>query len=258
MIRKIILTLSLPIFAVTVAFGEKAVPDNDEILKAIIDSSSPYYYPSLMLRYEAGDTTLTLDDYHHLYYGFAWQPEYKPLEPQPERDAVLMAFEGLLSNDRGVTVDEAAQKLIWECTTLFEIDPFSPSNLNYLTFAYGFLGDTINEKINADRMRKVLKTIESSGTGRRESEPWHIIFFPHANDYLGSRGETIQRRTVRSRTVEYVHIQRMGRENIKGHYFNFERMYWKKPENPPERRSQGFEINRMKVGGRKGKYNPTK
>ena len=45
--------------------------DNDAILRETIDTGSPYYYPAIYMRYMSGDTTLTLEDHRHLYYGYA-------------------------------------------------------------------------------------------------------------------------------------------------------------------------------------------
>ncbi|WP_418693831.1 DUF4919 domain-containing protein, partial [Alistipes ihumii] len=64
-------------------------PDNDAILRETIDKGSPYYYPAIYMRYMSGDTTLTLEDYRHLYYGYAWQPGYKPFETPAAKDRIL-------------------------------------------------------------------------------------------------------------------------------------------------------------------------
>ena len=61
------------------ALAAAKVPDEDNIIDRTMDSESPYYYPALMLRYNAGDATLTDEDYHYLYYGYAYQDDYKPL-----------------------------------------------------------------------------------------------------------------------------------------------------------------------------------
>ena len=55
------------------------IPDNDFIFAEINSTASQYYYPNLMMRYEAGDA-LTDNEYHFLYYGYAFQPQYKPLD----------------------------------------------------------------------------------------------------------------------------------------------------------------------------------
>ena len=77
-----ILFLMLLILPAT-GMAQQRVPDNEEILAEIIDGESPHYYPHLMERYMAGDTTLTLDDYYYLYYGFVYDDNYRPLEPDP-------------------------------------------------------------------------------------------------------------------------------------------------------------------------------
>lgn len=41
------------------AWAGAQVPVEDDILARTLDSSSPYYYTTLMMRYRAGDPTLT-------------------------------------------------------------------------------------------------------------------------------------------------------------------------------------------------------
>ena len=44
--------------------------DMETIAAEVGDPSSPYFYPALFARYEKSDTTLTLNVFRHLYYGF--------------------------------------------------------------------------------------------------------------------------------------------------------------------------------------------
>ncbi len=60
-----------------------------------MDAESPFYYTSLMMRYNAGDETLTDEDYHYLYYGYAYQESYKPLDANPDLDKLLLLASGL-------------------------------------------------------------------------------------------------------------------------------------------------------------------
>lgn len=218
------------------AMGQKA-PDNDNILKEIISNSSRYYYPGLMTRYMAGDTTLTVDDYHYLYYGYAYQDSYKPLESIPAADNIMAIFDKTPEPD---SVQACA--IIRSALEVMKADPFSPKNINFLTYAYGILGDTVNERINADRLKKVLATIENSGSGIREDSPRHVLWFSHTNDFLASKGLQPLKRTVVSRTVEYVPLMERV-DNVKGYYFDFGRVYWRKPETTRTRRVQGLEFN---------------
>lgn len=223
----------------SVTMGQK-VPDNDEILGATINNASPYFYPALMTRYMAGDTTLTATDYYYLYYGYAFSDNYKPLESIPAADKVLMIFE----KDNQPGLDDS-RRIIQYALEVMKADPFSPKNINFLIYAYGVLGDAVNERVNADRLKKILTTIENSGTGLKEDSPHHVLWFSHTNDYLASRGLRPMKRVVVSRTTEYVPLMER-KDGVKGYYFDFSRVYWRKPESLPEKRVQGLEVNGIK------------
>ena len=72
------------------ALAAAKVPDEEDIQNKTMDAESPFYYPSLMMRYNAGDETLTDEDYHYLYYGYAYQESYKPLDSNPDLDKLLL------------------------------------------------------------------------------------------------------------------------------------------------------------------------
>ena len=72
-----------------------------------MDAESPFYYPSLMMRYNAGDETLTDEDYHYLYYGYAYQESYKPLDSNPDLDKLLLMASGLDPDKPAVETLEA-------------------------------------------------------------------------------------------------------------------------------------------------------
>ena len=144
-------------------------PDNDAILRETINSASPYYYPTLFTRYLTGDTTLTDTDYRYLYYGFVWRPEYKPFETPAARDKILQILEADSLNEADY------RRVIAYGNEVLKKEPFDPGAINFLIYAYGGIGDTLNERINYYRLQGVLNAIKSSGTGLSEESPWHII-----------------------------------------------------------------------------------
>lgn len=87
--RLLLLSLLVP------ALAAAGVPDEDMILDRTMDAQSAFYYPALMMRYNAGDETLTDEDYHYLYYGYAYRDEYKPLAVNPDLDKMLMLASGI-------------------------------------------------------------------------------------------------------------------------------------------------------------------
>ena len=215
------------------------VPDDELILAQTMDSESPYYYPGLMMRYRSGDTTLSETDYYYLYYGYAFTEDYRPLAPIPEESFVLEAFRKTYADPSA----ENAAELISHALGVMEKDPFSLSNINFLIYAYGMAGDSINERINYDRLNKLTAAIWSSGTGATESSPVHILRFSHANDLLGIMELEIVNRLVVSRTTEYVSVSdRNGHRSAKGYYFDYSRIYNGKnaPEGVPGRQKWKF------------------
>ena len=68
---KRIFGIIIALFAVLVSWAK--TPNNDLIFANINDVNSPLYYPNLMLRYKEGKP-MSEDEYHHLYYGYAFQP----------------------------------------------------------------------------------------------------------------------------------------------------------------------------------------
>lgn len=230
--KKIILVTVSVMFA-ALAFGQ--TPDNDAIRAAISDPASKFFYETLFQRYERGDTTLTREDYHHLYYGFAFNEAYKPLETSPDEAQILMILEKHPEPDR-----EQAANIITHARRVMKHDPFSPHNINFMTYAYGILRDVENEWISAARLAGVLGAIESSGTGISEDSPWHVIAFSHVNDFLASRGYEILKRTVISKAEEYVNVKDLETNKRQGFYFDYGRAYWNPSANVPDKRPRGF------------------
>lgn len=240
---------SVAVVFLSVVASAQGAPDYEDIFQRTIDHDSPYYYPSLMLRYNSGDTTLTRKDYHYLYYGYALTDDYHPLAAIPAEDKVLMAFEKA-HNDPSA---ESMYDMLRYATAVMQSDPFSPSNLNFMVYAYGALGDTLNERINYDRLEKILSVIGASGTGESEKSPIHILRFSHANDFLGALGLNIKKRLVVSRTAEYITVEDdKGRQLPKGYYFDYSRIYKDMPAEIPQPQ-RNWKINDYPIGGYKKK-----
>ena len=234
--RNILFSALFACLAVSSGLRAQQIPDNDAILRATIDQASPYYYPALYSRYTSGDTTLTAEDYRHLYYGYVWRPEYKPFETPPARDRLL----GVLEKDSLTTND--FRKIIEYGQEIMRSEPFDPSTINFMIYAYGALGDTLDARINYHRLNGVLGAIESSGTGLSEDSPWHVLYFSHTRDLLSSLDIVCGKERVISRSVAYMPLL-ARQKGVKGYYFDFGRIYWHRPEKQPEKRSSGWEFN---------------
>lgn len=217
------------------------VPDNDKIFAAINDSKSEFYYPNLMMSYKAGKP-LTDEQFHYLYYGFAYQEAYRPLADNPGMTRVqnIMAR---IAIDTPSVVD--IDQLIAACSEAMDLDPFSPKLLNIMAYAYGTAGDKVREKQYSDALAAILRTIAASGTGEKEKEPMHIILFSHGIDFIAAKGWNQRKGKIISRTVEFIPFE-TPKNKLKGYYFDYSRVYWNKPDDYTFKRERTWQINNLK------------
>lgn len=236
---KRILTILTALFVVLSVAAK--TPNNDLIFANINDVNSPFYYPNLMLRYKEGKP-MSDDEYHHLYYGYAFQPAYKPLEINPSMTRVQEIMARISLDTPSVhDIDE----LIAAGIAAMEHDPFSPTLLNILVYAYGASGDKVRELAYSEHLRGVLKCIEQSGDGLKEKSPMHIIMFSHGTDLMASKNIDYRTGQIISRTVEFVPFVVPQGKN-KGYYFDYSRVYWNKPENYTFKRERTWQFNNLK------------
>ncbi len=239
----LMLAVVLVVSTTTVSAQSVRVPDNEDVLVRTIDIASPYYIDNLLGKYLSGAESLTDEEFHYLYYGYAFSEQYRPLEPIEAEAKVLSVVEEIMTEP----TEERMNRLVECALEVMERDPFSPKNLNLLAYAYGSLGDTVNERKCYDRLEGVLRTIQSSGSGVKENSPMHVLRFEHAADVIYARGLDVKKREVVSRTCEYIFLTMKDEKGNAGYYFDFSRIYWVKSEQPTRSEKRGWTINNVPV-----------
>lgn len=222
---------------------EYVVPEEEDILTRTVDVESPYYLDRLLGKYLSFEEPLTDEEFFYLYYGYAYSDHYRPLEPIAAEDRVLVLVEEIMREP----TQERMFALIDAASQVMERDPFSPKNLNLLAYAYGSVGDSINERKCFERMEGVIRTIERSGSGRKESSPMHVLMFSHAADVIYARGLDIKTREIISRSCEYVFLTERDSEGNLGFYFDFSRIYMVPGDYEPEPQKRGWTINNIPI-----------
>ncbi|MFR9523990.1 MAG: DUF4919 domain-containing protein [Rikenellaceae bacterium] len=222
------------------------VPNEDDITDKINDPLSAYYYPNLYIKFQ-NNGEFTAEEFHYLYYGFAYSELYQPLAVNNKLDKVLLLASSL---DPQAPSESTLDEIVISANEALELNPFSPTLWNLLAYTYGALGDTTREKMAFDRFNHILSTIDSSGDGLKEKSPKHIIMFDHALDLLTTQGVAYDKAQIISRTVEYVPFSDAHRDGgngkkVKGLYFNFERIYWNKPDNVTYKRDRKWQFNNL-------------
>ncbi len=248
MIRQLYLTLIAIACSALVAVAEEPnvelrVPDEDDIIAQTLDTASPYYYTNLMLKYRNGDEPLSDTEYYYLYYGYLYQEDYRPFTENKALDGMFAIMSGIDPDKPTVGQLEA---LIERGIEAMELDPFSPKVLNMLAYAYGALDDPRREQLYFDHLNGILRAIESSGTGRKEESPWHILMFSHAYDLLASKGYSYNEARIISRTTEFVPLTKKTEDRVKGFYFDYSRVYRNKPDDVSFKRDRTWQFNNLK------------
>ncbi|MBR4046455.1 MAG: DUF4919 domain-containing protein [Alistipes sp.] len=218
------------------------VPTEDEILSHTLDTSSPYYYTNLMLKYRSGTEQLTADEYYYLYYGYYFSDEYRPFVENKAFDALMEVMAGL--DPQQPTIGQL-EILVERGAEALEVDPFSPKVLNIMAYAYGALGDKEREVLYFNYLNGILGAIERSGTGLKEESAWHILMFSHAYDLLASKEYNYNEARIISRSVEFVPLRGKSHDGIKGFYFDYSRIYSNKPDDVSFKKDRTWQINNL-------------
>lgn len=86
--KKILILLILCI-GFQFGFAQKTKkPNYKKIEKVIKEKDSDFYYSKLQKKFEDADTTMTLNEKRHLYYGYRYQDSYSPYSHSDYQDSV--------------------------------------------------------------------------------------------------------------------------------------------------------------------------
>lgn len=242
---KIFVTLLAAMLTFTASFSQDyfknpVAPDQDAIRIAVLSSSSQYFYPNLFTRYFEGDTTLNVEDYRHLYYGYIYQDNYRPLETTIYADSITVT---LSRNRSDSTLSENILfKLEYFINKAFAVEPFNMNYLNFMIYIKESTSDIEQARMYAHKLKMVKSAIMSSGTGLTKNSPWHVLYNNDEQDILNSLGVRYSKPILNSAKIEYFHLPIKNNGN-KGYYFDISRRYTKPIQGVVLDPDKKFEIN---------------
>lgn len=157
-------------------------PDYKLIERNIQNSTSNFNYPDLMKRYQLGDSTMTIEEQRHLYFGYIFQPTYNPADTSRynSKMAVVLNKQHFSESDYD-TILRYADELLKE-------DPFNLRALNAKLLVYAQRNNVEAYRKVAQKRNIVQRAIVSSGDGMEKSTPYYVIKVAHEYDILGFLG----------------------------------------------------------------------
>lgn len=150
-------------------------PNYKTIEKNIGKKKSDFYYPKLFKRFINADTTLTLSEKRHIYYGYSFQDNYSPYGFNIYKDSVFAVFD----SDTLLQADYLTIALF--CDSALFLNPFDLKMMNYQLYAFKNVNDTIAFDQLLIKRNMVVDAILSSGNGLTKEDAFYVIYI--SNEY---------------------------------------------------------------------------
>ena len=162
--KKFALLLFLLLVTTFIKAQEGLKIDYSEIKAKVEDKNSNSYYPKLLKRFNGFDSTLTIEDYALIYYGFSFQDAY--LKNQPDERAL-----------NKLQKEENYEGLILESKKIMAVNPVSLTANDCMSYALLKTGHSKTEwKKYQDRFRAIRRVIASSGNGMTCESAYKVIY----------------------------------------------------------------------------------
>lgn len=205
-------------------------PDMELIKREVTDSTSKYYYPRLMARYEKNETVMTLPEYRYLYLGQLFQEDFNTYRESSHAKHI----EPLYYQDKHTRAE--LDTIITYAEMSLKDNPFDLRQLNFLTYAYRKRGKVNKANIWQYRMNHLLEAIISTGTGIDPENAWYVINPEHEYIVINFLGREADAQAFVQPYYDYITLKpQPGNEKAPdGYYFNIknllEEYYRKHPE----------------------------
>lgn len=219
--RQFLLATVALLFSVN-AFAQQVLTVNFDKIKAEInDSIGKFFYPNLVARINALDTTMTSDDYYHLYYGNAFYATYSPyatgenektffelIDREKFKEAITYGENELLTNPVNLKV------LYWMLVCHHVMEEI-PTARKYAHMYYG-----------------LLYALFSSGDGKSMETAYVVLKVP--DEYMAlsdleleATGQSLIDMTDKLKIKTKGQQPQKGEKKIKAVYFNVEMPFTK-------------------------------
>lgn len=157
-------------------------PDLEAIRVATLDPSNPMYFPKLMKKFNRNDTTMTAEEFRHLYLGYMFQEDYDPYRESPY-SSVTDSYRNKTSH----TKEEIDTIRKYAELTLLD-NPFDLRQMSFLVHVLKERRKDMSAKIWEYRLEHLLGAIKSTGTGENEENAWFVIYPAHEYDMVQLMG----------------------------------------------------------------------
>jgi hypothetical protein len=135
-----------------------------------------------MERYRMGDSTMTIDEKRHLYFGYVFQPSYNPADTSQYNTRMATVL------NKQYFSDQDYEEVLQYAEALLKEDPFNMRALNAKLLVFAQKNNVEAYRRTAKQRNIVQQAIISTGDGMSKSTPYYVIKVSHEYDLLGFLG----------------------------------------------------------------------
>lgn len=191
--------------------------DFNHVKEVIENPKSIYYYPKLLQSFESNDTTMSIEAYRNLYYGYTFQEDYDPFRESVYTNVVeQLYYKQPHSRAECDSIDKYAALALKD--NIFDLN-----QMQYYIFVLKEKKKHARVAIRQFRLNRIVAAIMSSGKGTKE-EPWVVIAPEHEYNIVNLLGYVASDHKEMGDGIEYVAVEPREGKSTQGFYFDVRRM----------------------------------
>lgn len=193
------------LFFLTVGSAQKVLSvDLGKIRDLTDDITSSSYYPSLLIRFQNFDSTLTKKELHFLYYGKYFQPFYHPMTVNQEEERM---YDLLSMNSFDAALVHGLRS--------FDKDPINLKTIFGIYICYDQMGnDIMAEKFQLIYF-EIIAAILESGTGNHPDQAFVIMDPRDQYEIINSLEKKIKSESSVSENTVLFRLKRKDKQSMK-------------------------------------------
>jgi hypothetical protein len=171
----------LCLLGTSLAFSQNSrhiAPDFEAIKAEIEDEESDMYYPVLLERFEDGDTSMTLDETRHFYFGYRFQEDYRPYGRPSKMDALMKVVKQKNHKKKHF------KKIVSYASQVLKEEPLNINAMSYKLYALRKTNQPERYVQLFSQMRIVFDAISSTGDGLTKETAYHVVYVAHEYNML--------------------------------------------------------------------------
>ncbi len=201
--------------------AELGPPKMEEIAKASVDPSSPYYYPKLLKSFQANDTTMTNEEFQYFYYGTFFQEDYDPYRATPNPE-LLQELTPIYAKANRTRADRV--KMLDYAEQVLASNPIDLRQLTNRIYVYEQNRKYDLAKIWQYKLNHLLLVIAASGTGADSDNAWIVVYPQHEYDFLNISGLTATSQRFEPPYYDFIEVEKKDPKAPDGYYFNIDEL----------------------------------